>query len=40
MSRVGLSEERELRAYLHGLGIDGLVDLVVEQAGRDPRLDA
>jgi uncharacterized Zn finger protein len=30
-------DEQELRAYLHGLGVDGLVDLVVEQAGTDQR---
>jgi uncharacterized Zn finger protein len=27
----------ELREYLHGLGVDGLVDLVLEQAGTDQR---
>lgn len=31
------SDEQGLRAYLHGLGVDGLVDLVVEQADRDHR---
>jgi len=33
----GGSDEQVLRAYLHGLGVDGLVDLVVEQADRDHR---
>ncbi|WP_324338216.1 SWIM zinc finger family protein [Baekduia sp.] len=33
----GADEEQVLRAYLHGLGVDGLVDLVVEQAGVDLR---
>jgi uncharacterized Zn finger protein len=30
-------DEQELRAYLHGLGVDGLVELVVEQADSDHR---
>jgi hypothetical protein len=31
----GADDGEELRTYLHGLGADGLVELVVEQAGMD-----